>query len=898
MLAYFAILYLHNLRGWRQFLAALRLEVDVNNDLLVTKLFLPPARKNLVLRPRLVKLLDAAWQHDQKLILVSASAGYGKTTLVVEWLRSQQTKTAWLSLDKTDNDPTRFLAYLIAALQQVDSKIGEATRAMLQTGQPPPLEIVLTTLINEIAAVSVPFTLALDDYHFIETIPIHQQLGFLVEHQPPQMRVMLVTREDPPLPLARLRACGQMVEIRQDDLRFSPQECADFLLRVMGLNLATADINALERRTEGWVTGLQLAALSMQGRDDLSGFIEAFTGSSHYVLEYLIQEVFEQQPAEVQDFLLKTSILERLSAPLCDAVVAQRGSRGKLERLGQANLFTLPLDQSYTWFRYHHLFADLLRQRLLASETVSKDELHRRASQWFAAQDYLPEAIQHALAASDWVRAANLICDISVLMLRRGELMTLLGWLKSLPDDVVHNHPLLCRDYGWALSLTGQLAAADAYLRQAEAASGSDQALLGTILVAQAYNLRVRGDALAAIERAQRALPLLLQDDHLSRGLVALTLGLAHWNQSNFRDAEGAFVKADQAAQMSRNHYARMTALSYLGMIQGVHGRLHRAAELCRQVIQLGEQSPTVAPAHIELGALLYEWNDLESAALHLKTGIEQSQRTGNLLIQSDGLRTLAIVQLASGETNAALATIQEADRLAESSQVSLLTRMRNAACHVQLALAQNDLAGAEFWAEQAAEAADTCLLYPPRLELTPARLLLAQNKRTQAAEKLAVLYDSASQAGWGSTVIEVRTLQALAAPNPANALLFLKDAVAKARPEGFIRTFVDKGLPVQVLLEQLKLQAPEVKGYILTILSAFGKTHKLAASQPLVEPLSERELDVLRLVAVGMSNAEIAERLVVGLGTVKTHVHSILDKLGVSSRTQAVAQARELSLL
>ncbi len=379
----------------------------MSQNLLATKLYIPPARKNLVPRPRLVQRLDEASQQGQKLLLVSASAGYGKTTLVTEWLRGIHTKTTWLSLDRTDNDPARFLAYLIAALQQIDEHIGENTQAMLQSPQPLPPEVVLTALVNEIASAPTSFILVLDDYHVIEALPIHQQLDFLVEHQPPRMHLVIITREDPPLPLARLRARGQMVEIRQDDLRFSPEESSDFLRRVMGLNLTGDDITTLERRTEGWIAGLQLAALSMQGLDDgseytPSDFIDAFTGSSHYILDYLIEEVFERQPVEVQDFLLRTSILDRLSGSLCDAVANRSGSAALLERLEHANLFIIPLDQSRTWYRYHHLFAELLRQRLHATAALSENELHRLASGWYAAEGFLPEAIHHALAASDW----------------------------------------------------------------------------------------------------------------------------------------------------------------------------------------------------------------------------------------------------------------------------------------------------------------------------------------------------------------------------------------------------------------------------------------------------------------------------------------------------------------
>lgn len=887
----------------------------MSTDLLVTKLYTPPARPNLVLRPRLVHRLNEGLHPSRKLTLVSAPAGYGKTTLVTEWLRAAGDQTAWLSLDVTDNDPARFLAYLIAALQQIDDQIGENTRLLLHSPQPLPPEVVLTRLCNEIMGAPASFILVLDDYHVISSMRIHQQLEFLVEHHPTQMHLVIVTREDPPLPLARLRARGQLVEVRQEDLRFLPEECADFLQRVMGLDISADDVASLERRTEGWIAGLQLAAiamkspLSMQGRADLPGFVKAFTGGSHYVLDYLIEEVFEQQSIEVQDFLLRTSILERLSGPLCDAVVGRTGSSALLDRLERANLFMIPLDQSRTWYRYHHLFAGLLRQRLQTTEPVAEKELHRLASLWFSAEGLFSEAIYHALAATNWEQAAELINKNSTRMLRRGELVTLLGWLKTLPDAVVFERPELCRDYGWALTLTGQLDAGEAYLQQAESGVRGDAALLGTILVAQAYHLRVRGNYSAAIERALRAQSLLPAEDHLTHGLLALTLGLAYWTCGNFPAAEHAFMQVDRAAQQSSNHYARMTALTYLGMIQAVYGRLHHAAELCRRVIQFGGQSPTVAPAHIELGALLYEWNELESAANHLQVGIEQSQQIGNLLIQSDGLRTLAAVQLALGEPDAALATLQKADQWANSRQVAPLTRMRNAACHVQLALAQSDLASAQFWAEQVTEPTDTSLLYPC-LGLTPVRILLARQQKAAASVKLNELYETACQKDCGAGMVEVRALQALAADSPDSALHLLREALKMAQPEGYLRTFVNKGEPMKALLSRLKSQQGEITEFVQTILAAFSQPRKASTSQQPIEPvveqakyrlieaLSERELDVLRLLAQGMSNGEIAQRLVVSVGTVKTHVHSIIDKLSVTSRLQAVARAKDLKLL
>jgi LuxR family maltose regulon positive regulatory protein len=866
-------------------------------ELLSTKLLTPPVRKNLVLRHRLTERLDKAWQQGKKLALVSASAGYGKTTLVTEWVHSSQAKSAWLSIDEADNDPTRFLSYLIAALQLIDQSVGQKSGAMLSSPQPLPPDLVLTTLINEISTISAPFIVVLDDYHLIHSLPIHSQLDFLVEHQPPAMHLAIITREDPPLPLARLRARGQMVEIRQNDLRFLPHECADFLQRVMGLDLTVDDITALEQRTEGWIVGLQLAAISMQGRDDLSNFIEAFTGSSHYVLDYLIEEVFERQPPETKTFLLKTSILDRLCGPLCDVVAGQASSHELLEHLEHSNLFIFSLDQSRTWYRYHRLFGELLQQRLYNTPTLPLKDLHHLAGQWFSQQGLIPEAIRHELDASNWVCAADLIDKVMVSMLRSGELITLIGWLKALPDEVIFTRPELCQNFGWALTLTGQMEAANSYLLKAEQIAQNDEKLLGPILVARAYYLRVIGDIRQAIEYARRALSILPSTDALSRGLAALTLGLAYWNSGDYQESEKAFFEVERDAQQSGNHYARMTALSYLANIQAVYGHLHKACELCQQVIQLGGQSPSVAPAHIELAVLYYEWNQLELASREAKLGIEQSQRIGNPLILCDGYRIKAIIDLALGDSEAAHSTLNKADQLVENQQVSPLARLRVAACHVQIALAQGNLTTAQFWSEQLLDHAGD-VLFDPCVGLIPVYILLTRHKKQAAAQKLVELFDTACHRGCGAGMVEVRLLQALAADTPGDALQFLQAALKMSEPEGFIRTFIDKGQPLKVLLERLKPHGGESKGYILTLLAAFGNIGHLVKQQKLVEPLSERELEVLLLLDQGLSNREIAQRLIVTTGTVKSHVHHIIAKLGVSNRAQAISQAKALKLI
>jgi LuxR family maltose regulon positive regulatory protein len=877
--------------------------------LLKTKLYIPPARPDAqrVSRPRLIERLERGLDSGCKLTLISAPAGFGKTTLVTEWLNSAEHPFTWLSLDENDNDPARFLMYVVAALQGIDPAIGQAAQAMLQAPQLPPPEALLTSLINDIATTGRPFVLVLDDYHLIQAMPIHQQLSFLLEHQPPQAHLVIVTRKDPLLSLSRWRARGQMIEIRQADLKFTEEEAAEFLQRVMRLELSSADVAALHRRTEGWIASLQLAALSMQGRDDVHELVQSFAGSHRYILDYLIEEVFQRQPADIQDFVLKTSILDRFTASLCDAVVEREDSREVLLALEHGNLFTVPLDESRQWYRYHRLFADLLRQQLRIVERQGLvPELHQRASRWYEAEGYPAEAVHHALAGSDWERATTLIVNVGESMLKSGNVTTLLAWLQALPDEEIRARPELCLSYSWALILTGQMDAAESYLAQAEQIARGEPsrttqeppALLGAIISAQAYIARTRGDDPRTIALSQRALTLLPADALSERSVVALNMGVAHWTSGHLAEAEQTLTEAAHAAQQSGNIYAGLTALCFLGTIQAAQGRLHRAAELYREAIRVGRGAPAIAYAHIELGALLYEWNDLETAADHLQRGIELGQRGGHVEIRISGYRTLACFKQAQGDAPAALDALEGAHQLARDRDVPPLIRARNAACHVQIALAQEDLSTATRWAEQVADRADSSPFYP-LLGLTPARLLLAQNQRAAAAEQLAAQYETAIHEGWKFGLVEVRTLQALAAPTPATALTFLADALTLAQPEGYIRTFVDKGKPMAMLLQKAASQgiAPD---YVARLLAAFEPVPEPlpSSAQPLIEPLSERELQVLRFVAAGLSNREIAEALYISVNTVKTHLQRIYGKLGVSSRTVAATKAQKLNLL
>lgn len=886
----------------------------MTTPLLTTKLYTPPPQAELVSRQRLTERLNAGM--NRRLILVSAPAGYGKTTLLSDWAHRSELgpRVAWISLDKGDNDPVRFWAYFVAALGGLQPGFGENALALLHSPQPPPIETVLAPLINEITTISVDFALVLDDYHIIESQPIHNGVTFILDHLPPQMHLVIATRTDPPLPLPRLRGRGEVIEVRTDDLRFTPDEADTLLNRVLSLGLSQEHVAVLEARTEGWIVGLRMAALSMREWKDIDGFIAAFTGTHRYILDYLIEEVLQQQAAEVQDFLLKTSVLDRLIAPLCNAVTGRDDSHGILLAIEHANLFIVPLDESRQWYRYEHLFATLLRHRLeVTLGTDHVELLQKRASQWYESNGFPADAVDHAIAAHDWERAATLIQNVGTSFGNRGEVMTLLNWLQALPGDVLRARPELCIMYGWALVLTGHSDAAESYLRQAEQVAHDDPIRLGDIMALQAYITRMRGDASRTIELSERALSLLPKDNTETRCVVALNLGIARWHSGHLMEAEQALTEANRGAQQVGDHFVGLTALSFLGFIRAARGKLHEAAELAQQAIGLVEKSPAITHVQLLLSVLCYEWNDLAAAADHIWRAVELSQRIGHVEMQCSGYRFLARIKQAQGDKSAALEALQKAHQAASEKDVPQFEHARNAACHVEMALAQGDLATALRWADKVSGDADASPFHP-RLGLAQARLLIARGEKQAATDELRTQYEKARRAGWQHGMVETRVLQALAAPTSTAALAFLTDALKLAQPEGYVRTFVDKGEAIAELLSQAVSQsvAPDYVAKLLAALEAEAKGRRRPeealepcaplrhrpSGQPLVEPLSERELEVLGLVVAGLSNREIAERLIISVGTAKTHVHNILTKLNVQGRTGAIARARELDLI
>ncbi len=899
--------------------------------ILAAKLYIPPLRSNLVPRPRLIQRLDEDLYQPEgftrRLTMISAPAGYGKTTLAVEWLRRGNLRSAWLSLDEGDNDPARFLTYLIAALRQIHGKIGRDIPKLLQTPQPPPPEVILAGLVNEIAGFATPFLLAMDDYHLIHAPAVHQQLNFILEYLPTNVHLVILAREDPPVPIVRLRARGQMAEIRQADLSFTLDETSEFLQKSTGLELNLEEIHALAQRTEGWPAGLHMAALAlhrlaMQSTADVHSFVQSFAGSNRYVLDYLFEEVFHKQPAGVQDFLLKTSVLNRLSAPLCDFVAERSDSYALLDELERSNLFITRVDPSNEWFRYHPLFAELLRHRLRMGSESQERSLHLKASLWLEQKGFPEDAIHHALSAGDWGCAVALVNRMIDSMLMRGEFITLIGWFKRFPEGMVRSNPRLCLAYAWPLLLASQLEPVEALLTHAEKLAGEDTALLGEIAAAQAYHAQVRGDGPRLVERSERALALLPESNLIGRGLVALTLGLAYWHSGRLVDTERAMEIALPAARKTGNDFAVVTALIFQARNLAVRGQLRQAEENLRQILEFSPRVSILALAHLDLGTINYEWNNLESAAGYIQSGLENAWRSGNVEFQMSGFDLLARLRLAQRDLSGALEAARQAHQLSTASHAPLRAEARLTALQVELALAQGDLEQASQRSHDLPDDVDMHPFYR-FLGLSKARLLIAQGRKKEAAHVLQARFARAVQSGWEYGAIAARILQALAADEPEAALMFLKDAIKRAQPEGYIRTFADAGEGLISLLIQSAQRgvAPEYVGRILVAIrersimpagrlsflvepasrrvnDTLIETATQSANNVLVEPLSERELEVLRLVAAGLSNREIGERLVVSPGTAKTHVHNIFGKLGASNRAQAVARAKELSLI
>jgi LuxR family maltose regulon positive regulatory protein len=885
---------------------------------------------SLVVRSRLLARLNEGWLGNpdtvpRKLTLFCAPAGYGKTTLAAQWLysivgrgasRSAPT-LAWLTLDEAENDVGRFIAYLTAAFREAGLEPGDEMAALGHTPNMPPPEHVAAILCNLLER-TPPLLLALDDYHHIQNPYVHDLITHLLAHLLPSAHLVLLTREEPPFSLARLRGSGEMVEIRQGDIAFSEKEAKTFLNEKMGLSLTPKEIALLEQRTEGWIAGLQLAALALRDQplstepNSVEEFVSAFAGSKQFILDYLLDEVFRRQPEDVREFLLQTAVLDRMCASLCTAVTRRPGCQTMLQKLQRDNLFLVHLDNERQWYRYHHLFADLLRYRL-SLEALPVEELHGRAASWFSAHGFGPEAIQHALAARDWPLAADLIAAAAEDNLRQGRISTLLHWIDALPPEIMKARPDLSLAASWALALTARLDEAETLMQNLMPMVQQSPELESELLPLQVHIARARHDAPRTIALSERALALLAPDDANGRSLLYVSLGAAYLYEGKLDQAAGAWAAAARDGRMAANYHAAALALTFLGQLRAAHGRLHEAADLHRQAIQLGDNEdalPVTARAHANLAALLYEWDDLTNAVTHLQQALELSELVGDLHARRDALRLLTLVQQAQGETAAALQSIRKADELLHQFQVPENGHLAVALTHMQVALALGDLAMATRWQKRIDDLMPEGTLIRPDLlanaacliplpALLQAQLLLAQGDRKSAAQLLASCYNAAVSGNFGYLLVNTRLRQALAEPEFSLGIELMAEALSYAQAEEYLRSFmIDNPSPVE-LLRQTASRHPHLAPYVCRLLALL--VEPIAPPGPteiLADPLSDRELEVLRLLDQHMTNAEIASELMLSPNTIKTHLRHIYEKMGVHDRRQAITRAHELRLI
>jgi LuxR family maltose regulon positive regulatory protein len=922
----------------------------VSTPVLTTKLYIPPPRPNLVARPHLIQSLDEGLRLGCKLTLVSAPAGFGKTTLISEWLRTLETAVSWLSLDEGDNDPVRFLTYFIAALQRITPEMGQAVQDLLQDPQAPSPEALITGLINDMATAGIPFVLVLDDYHVITTPSIHRGLTFLLDHLPPQIHLVITSRADPPLSLSRLRARGHLTEIRADDLRFTFEEVTTLLNDIVGLELSPQDILALETRTEGWVVGLQLAALSLQKQTDRHRLVTAFTGSHRFILDFLADEVLNHQSDDIRRFLYETSILSRMSGPLCDAVTGRDDSQMILETLEAANLFIVPLDDERRWYRYHHLFADLLRHRLqqhpppLSPPVGGKEgkdapvrekgerdtpiggkegedasrggvkggvaDLHRRAAAWYEENGFLPEAIHHTLQAEDFDRAAPLIEQTALATFMRAEVQMVSAWLEALPEALIQTRPWLCLIHAWVLFINAagyaDLKAVEERLQQVEALLKVDDdqdEIKGYIAVLRAYVVGARADLPGAIQLSHQALERLPQDNLVLRSIIATNLGTAYLIQGNVTAATKAFEEAETLGTEAGNIFTALISRDHLAGLQIEQGHLQQAANLYRKAIRQaadprGHPLPFAGIYYVELAEVLREWNDLEGATQQLRQGFELAQQGPFENVWLIGYIIWARVLQAEGDGPGALQMIDKAEAMLRDQELSVFPTWV-AAVRTRLWLTQGNLRAATGWAQNCGFHLNDEVGYRkhPGEYTTLARVLIAQGQEeaVELLERMRLLMEADRRMG---RVIEVLVLQALAwqvRGDTDQALIALEQALSLGEAEGYRRVFLDEG----DALADLLAQCPQTD-YRDQLLTTFGRDISAEQRQPpqLSEPLTEREVQILRLIASGLSNQEIADQLFLTLSTVKWYTSMIYGKLGVRRRTEAVDRARALDIL
>jgi ATP/maltotriose-dependent transcriptional regulator MalT len=936
-------------------------------SLLSTKLYIPPPRAGIIARPRLSERLLSGVNRPGSITLLSGPAGFGKTTLLSEFIAQLRRPVAWLSLDEGDNDPIRFWTYLIAACQSVQEGLGEAALALFRASQPLPDDTIPLLLINDLARLESSLALVLDDYHAILNPAIHATLAFLLDHLPANLHIVLSTRIDPPFPLARWRARNQLVEIRAQDLRFSVEEALEFLNRTMGLNLTAEEVAALEARTEGWIAGLQLAALSMQGRSDIPAFIQAFSGSHVYIAEYLVEEVIQGQPQDVQAFLLQTSVLERLNAELCEAVVeglersnveTLKRSNDLLRHLERANLFLIPLDDEGQWFRYHHLFADLLQARLRQSLPVDViAALHQRAADWFEQAGMPSEAIEHARAAADYARVVRIVEKIALPMILQAYVRTIEVWLQAIPPKYFEHNPRINMAFAWMNLLRGTPAQAVPYLQRLEAtfsASKSvdeDPSLQGEWLALQSKLLNMEGRPAESRDLANRALQILPEAEAHVRSMILVNLATAYQQMLDYDHAAETFQMIVRDAQAVGDHVSETLGTSGQAQMVLQQGRLHLAFEIASEGIkrlQASEKAnPFSATLYGELGQIYYHWHQLDQAGRYFLRSVETSGKSGysdpeiyrhvmlsrTFQMQADWAASAQEMQKASDQARKIPPAMIREEVISQQVRVDL------ALGHLEAAQAALKTEGFSFesgfgFPDLMPDSGELLrpVTHPAGLLYNSAlRVLLFQSRTKQALENLKVGVELATLVLAGELqcqhipiALETLLLRAqlyAELGDDRSSLADVAKALELAEPEGFISIFVEEGPPIYAALNILiesGLPGTVPSSYVQEILSAFSTTgpseaargqqaapadrsvrDTLAVNESLapVESLTPRELEVLQLIAAGDSNRTIAEKLVITVSAVKKHSANIYGKLNVNSRTQAVARARQLGL-
>ncbi len=878
--------------------------------LLQTKVFIPREGPHLVSRPRLIERLSE--QTERKLTLVSAPAGFGKTTVIGEWLAASDKPFAWLSLDSADNDPHRLLSYLALTLQQIDKQIGVGVRTALDSSSPPPLNYLLTELINDIAVTEDAFTLVLDDYHVIESQEVHDAIDYILDHMPPNMHLGITSRIDPPLALARLRVRGQMIELRAADLRFTVDEAASFLNDSMGVELSAEDVAILEKRTEGWIASLQLAALSLQSRTDKHQFVEAFSGSHRHIIDYLVDEVMSAQTDEERDFLLGTSILEQLHAPLCDELLGITNSQQQLDKFDRENMFLVSLDDQRSWFRYHHLFSEFLSQRLSERGPEEVARLHLRAVNWMTANGYVEQAFNHAIAAKEFETAADIIEPVAMDMVWKGQVAALLKWTAVIPDAVIDQRPRLLLSQIWAslwsIDRSGVLPLIE---RLSKAIPGIDDPkgkaeIEGNLKFIRATIDRDSSDFGAGIEFSKEILDLIPDGGLHFRALVEFGRGYELYVMGRHGEAIASMREAQEVGPKAQP-YMVLSAMSWLGKIEEHKGNLAEAAKLYHSVITHAAEIGGISPlpvggyGHVGTGRIQYEKNDLEEAETSIVRGVmigEQAHEIGTMML---GYLALVKLRLVQGRFDDAADVMQKTHDLAPEAMLPVEVGQLDS-WSALVSLTKGDREAASKWADGALKQSSEYQFMRQASDQNLVRILVGLDRAAEAIPIIERTLEGAETDDRTGDVVAILALMAIAhdkAGQKDEAIATLVRAVKLAEPAGYMRTFIDEGEAMADLLRAV-VGVGSLTGYLRKLIDGFGALSRQTAevSQYMVDPLSDREIEVLGHIAEGLKYQEIADQLIVSLNTVRFHTRNVYSKLQVNSRTDAINKGRELELI